>query len=103
MANSFITAPYYIPIFGGYVSVQPKTDFSLSAQLVLGTSGPGIAVRFLPPPGSVHLTKVYCFLPAVSATGHNLTAYLCNYGASVSRPGTSPLTTITAAGGDDSQ
>lgn len=91
-------SPFVCPILGGYGLAGSNTGLALDSDFTLGTGGDCVGVRFLAPPGGVHVDKVYFFLHAADAEGQNLTCHVANYGASASRAGSS-ISSVTSAGG----
>jgi hypothetical protein len=93
-SNSILLAP----IFGGDGAVGTNTGYALDSNFELGVGGDCVGIRFVAPPGGVHLHSVYLFLHAANASSLDLTCHLANYGAATARAGTS-IRSVTAAGG----
>lgn len=88
MANLFNRNPHLAPIIGtdcDHASVT-ATALALDSDLVVGASPAGdcFGIRFIAPPGNVHIDDVYFFI-TVGDADNTLTVYLAPEGASVSR------------------
>lgn len=100
MTINFYQSSNFMLALGGEGTSGTNTAYSLDSNFELGVGGDCVGIRFVAPPGGVHVHSVYFFLDAANASSHDLICHLAGYNsASVTRANTTSIRSVNAAGG----